>query len=138
LLSDLLSDCASYLNEDSVNIFLLAREYKDICGKTERWFRTNYADEDIPSEWKAHWKSMDVYPELFLPSPNRFIAEDTSLKPPSDDHEAYPVKIVDDAGGELYFRQVCAGDQIQKQNFRVCKARPNQACVGFSSVQVAV
>ena len=107
----MITDCASHLNSDGVNIFLHAREYKDICCKTERWFRTNYIDEDIPAEWKSGWDSIEVYPELFLPKPNHFIAEDTSLKPLADPHEAYPVKIVDDASGELFYRQ----DNVFKQ-----------------------
>ena len=106
-----MSECANYLNEDSVNIFLLAREYKDLCCKTERWFRTNYIDEDIPTDWKARWKSIEVFPELFLPTPNRYIAEDTSLKPSTGDHESYPVKVVDESGGELFYRK----DDVFKQ-----------------------
>ena len=110
--TELLSDCANFLNVDGVNIFLLAREYKDLCCKTERWFRTNYIDENIPSLWTNSWKNISVYPELFLPKPNRFIAEDTSLKPSSTvEPESYPVKLADEGNGELYYRK----DDIFKQ-----------------------
>lgn len=108
---DLLRDCANQLNEDGVNIFIMAREYKDLCSKVEPWFRTNYIDEEIPKEWKEHWKNIEVYPELFLPEPNRFIAEDTSLKPPTPDPQPYPVRIIDDPDGELFYRK----DEIFKQ-----------------------
>ena len=104
-------ECANHLSVDGVNIFLLAREYKDICCKTERWFRTHYIDEEIPAEWKDDWITIEVYQELFLPRPNRFIAEDTSLKLSTDEHEAYPVKIVDDVNGELFYRK----DELFKQ-----------------------
>ena len=110
-LSELISDCENRLSVDGVNIFLLAREYKDICCKTERWFRTNYIDEDIPSDWKDRWNNIEVFPELFLPAPNRFIAEDISIKAPAGEQSPYPVKIIDEADGELFYRK----DEIFKQ-----------------------
>ena len=109
--SDLITSCLNHLNVDGVNIFMMAREYKDICSKTERWFRTNYIDEDIPKDWKDHWKNISVLPDLFLPAPNRYIAEDTSLKQCSSLPDPYPVKIVDEADGELFYRK----DEIFKQ-----------------------
>lgn len=36
---NLLSDCINSLNENNVNIVLTAKEFKDICTKTEKWFK---------------------------------------------------------------------------------------------------
>ncbi len=52
LATDLIKGLIDSLNEDTVNIFLLAPDYKDLNGKTEPWFKTNYFDEEIPSDWK--------------------------------------------------------------------------------------
>jgi hypothetical protein len=58
LAPDLISKLIDCLNEETVNIFLLAPEYKDLNGKIEPWFKTNYVDEEIPSQWKeVSWKT---------------------------------------------------------------------------------
>lgn len=85
----LISDCANRLDMENVNIMIMAREFKDMCTKTEPWFRTNYTDEEIPSDWLQDWKTVKVYPDFFLPAPNRFVAEDTSLKPTNPDHQVF-------------------------------------------------
>ena len=54
-----------------------------------------FSAEDIPKEWENKWKTVDVYPDLFLPHPNIFIAKDTELKIlDSKDIQAFPTKLV--------------------------------------------
>ena len=54
-----------------------------------------FAAEDIPKEWENKWKTVDIYPDLFLPHPNIFIAKDTELKIlDSKDIQAFPTKLV--------------------------------------------
>ena len=59
-------------------------------------YKYNYfAAEDIPKEWENKWKTVDIYPDLFLPHPNIFIAKDTELKIlDSKDIQAFPTKLV--------------------------------------------
>ena len=61
--------------------------------------------EDIPKEWENKWGTVDVYPDLFLPRPNIFIAKDTELKVlDSKDIQAYPTKLVDENYGQLFYK----------------------------------
>ena len=54
-----------------------------------------FAAEDLPKEWENKWKTVDIYPDLFLPHPNIFIAKDTELKIlDSKDIQAFPTKLV--------------------------------------------
>ena len=91
---DLISSCLQQLQPENVCIFLLAREYADVCNKVEPWFKTNYIVEDIPSEWEAQWKESKCDPNMFLPEPNIFIATDLTLKQPDSPStsSSYPTK----------------------------------------------
>ena len=54
-----------------------------------------FSAEDIPKKWENKWKTVDIYPDLFLPHPNIFIAKDTELKIlDSKDIQAFPTKLV--------------------------------------------
>jgi hypothetical protein len=44
----------------------MAREYKEACKTVEPWFKTCYAKEDIPKEWRQRWRDPEVKLQYFL------------------------------------------------------------------------
>ena len=71
----LISDCLAGLNADEVNVFVMAKEFREECKLTEPWFKTRYSVEDISEERRKRWAHPEVIEEFHLPEPNVFIAE---------------------------------------------------------------
>ena len=92
----------TFFSSEKVCIFLNSKDFSD-CDETEKWFGTKYKVEDIPSNWTQHHLK-GIENEFHLPSENKFIAEDTTLKVPTTITQ-YPVKIMEENMGELYFKQ---------------------------------
>ena len=100
-----LDECTKALAPENVCIFLIAREFANECDQVEPWFKTNYKIENIPEDWEEKWKSVEVFPDLFLPNPNKFIAKDTNLKEfQSEVNEAYPIRLLNEIYGELFYK----------------------------------
>ena len=101
---DILSQCLGALTRDKVNVFVRSKEIpSDSLDKVEPWFGTKYSQSDVPSEWLV--KNDQFRSEFHLPEPNLFIAEDTSLcKVDEASVGKYPVKIMSDDKGELYYK----------------------------------
>ena len=104
----LIEDITNNLNGEGANIFILSKDYENVATKTEPWFKTKYIDEDIPMEWKEVWRNTNIFPEFHLPPPNIFIAENVNLIPQKETGDKigskYPLKLKDDASGELFYR----------------------------------
>ena len=101
----LIQDCSKALKPESVCLFMTAREFANETDQVEPWFKANYKVEDIPEEWEKNWKNVEVYKELFLPEPNKFIAKDTELKQLDPEWTNHPCqKLVEDNYGELFYR----------------------------------
>lgn len=66
--------------------------------------------EDIPSDWMESWKRVTPDQTMFLPEPNKFIADDLTLKMgPKDPNAApkpptFPISILTEPQGELFFK----------------------------------
>ena len=107
----LLRQCTEAFLREKVNIFVRAKENESLTlDKTEPWFGTRYSQSDIPASWLE--RTTEFREEFHLPEPNLFIAEDTSLCPTDPaTNPKYPVKIVSDELGELFFK----ADTIFKQ-----------------------
>eukprot|EP00095_Tigriopus_kingsejongensis_P008652 maker-scaffold537_size144400-snap-gene-0.25 protein:Tk08652 transcript:maker-scaffold537_size144400-snap-gene-0.25-mRNA-1 annotation:"PREDICTED: nardilysin-like" len=124
--------CLDHLGRDNVNIFLMAKEFKDQCKQVEEWFKTKYASEKIPALWKT---PLEPIKELHVPEPNLFIAEDLTMKEVAKDLPRFPRQIKQEPVGELYYRP----DDIFKQprafiNFHLISPLPlessrNSACL---------
>ena len=54
--------CLECLNPEKVNIFLVAKDYKELVHskETEPWFGTKFAREEIPQEWKTQWNKEEM------------------------------------------------------------------------------
>ena len=101
----LILDCTKALKPESMCLFMTAREFANETDQVEPWFKANYKVEDIPEEWEKNWKNIEVYKELFLPEPNRFIAKDTNLKQLDPRHiSPLPKRLVETNSGELFYK----------------------------------
>jgi nardilysin len=101
---DVLADCLNRLHEDSVNIFIMA---KDIPGNSldheEPWFGTCYSMTDISPSWIMSWREdTSLVGQFHLPHNNKFIADNTSLVKPDAELSRFPVRIGKDKVGELF------------------------------------
>ena len=100
----LISDCLAALNAKDVNVFVMAKEFREECKLTEPWFKTRYTVEDISDGRRNRWADPEVIDDFHLPEPNVFIAEDTALKPVPAGNPKYPSKVSDSPLGEMFHR----------------------------------
>ncbi|KAM8719591.1 hypothetical protein ACLKA7_005775 [Drosophila subpalustris] len=81
--ADLL-ELIAHLNEFKFNLMFTARSYENVVyDKREDWFGTEYASIPMPAKWQQLWHDSDsvskAMPDLFLPEPNRFVAQDFTI-----------------------------------------------------------
>jgi len=102
----IIQDFTLALARDKVNIFLRSKEIPvDKLDQTETWFGTPFSCSAIPSTWTDPTMSKEFTDQFHLPEPNMFIAEDTSLCTPDPSFTSkYPVKLLSDPLGELFYR----------------------------------
>uniref|UniRef100_A0A8C1Q263 Uncharacterized protein n=1 Tax=Cyprinus carpio TaxID=7962 RepID=A0A8C1Q263_CYPCA len=94
------------LTPATANILLLSPEHDGLCHLKEKWFGTQYSVEDIPQEYCDLWAGdFPLNPDLHLPAENRFIATDFTLKTSDCPDTDFPVKIIDNERGRLWFRK---------------------------------
>ncbi|KAM3876483.1 nardilysin b [Diretmus argenteus] len=96
----------SLLTPDRANLLLLSPENEGHCCLREKWFGTSYSVEDIPEEWARPWTGdFDLNPELHLPAENKFIATDFTLKTSDCPDTEFPVRIVNNSRGCLWYKK---------------------------------
>lgn len=100
------------LNGPNFNIMISSsKPYKGIVyDRKEKWFGTEYAERDVPQEWKNLWKNATTMPELQLQERNPYISTDFTIFARKDDSDAAlilssPEKILENEICELWFRQ---------------------------------
>lgn len=101
------------LSKPTFNIMISSsKPYKGIVyDNKEKWFGTEYAARDIPSEWQALWDNAAPMPELTIQEPNPYISTDFTIFATQDDPETathiptFPEKLLEDRVCELWFRQ---------------------------------
>ncbi|KAK3533465.1 hypothetical protein QTP70_023470, partial [Hemibagrus guttatus] len=103
---ELISRALELLTPERANLLLLSPEHEGQCPLKEQWFGTQYRVEDIPMEWSELWsKDFPLNPALHLPAENKFIATDFTLKTSDCPDVDYPVKIVENSHGRLWFKK---------------------------------
>uniref|UniRef100_A0A672T5G6 Nardilysin-like n=1 Tax=Sinocyclocheilus grahami TaxID=75366 RepID=A0A672T5G6_SINGR len=104
--SEVISAPLTLLTPATANILLLSPEHDGHCPLNEKWFGTQYSVEDIPEEYRDLWAGdFPLNPDLHLPAENRFIATDFTLKTSDCPDTDFPVKIIDNERGRLWFRK---------------------------------
>ncbi|KAF2885664.1 hypothetical protein ILUMI_20515 [Ignelater luminosus] len=96
-----------HLVPDKMNILVMSSTVPDhtVYDKVEPWFKTQYADKDIPESWMKKWLSAEPVLEFALPEPNPFLTEDFNLLPNENNIPEYPQKIMQGSLVELWYRK---------------------------------
>ncbi|XP_077390047.1 nardilysin b isoform X2 [Festucalex cinctus] len=101
-----IGEALTLLTPERANLLLLSPEHEGRCQLREKWFGTAYSVEDVAGEWAQRWASdFEVNPQLHLPAENKFIATDFSLRPSDCPDSEFPVKILDDQHGCLWYKK---------------------------------
>ncbi|XP_039623210.1 nardilysin [Polypterus senegalus] len=101
-----ISAALNLLVPSKASFLLLSPNHQGHCDRTERWFGTQYSEEEIEEPWRERWAGdFDLNPELHLPAKNKFIATDFNLKTPDCPDTEYPVKIASSDKGCLWYRK---------------------------------
>uniref|UniRef100_A0A4W4GHI1 Nardilysin a (N-arginine dibasic convertase) n=1 Tax=Electrophorus electricus TaxID=8005 RepID=A0A4W4GHI1_ELEEL len=101
-----ISRALALLTPERANLLLLSPEHEGLCSLKEKWFGTQYSVEDVAGEWGEQWAGdFPLNPELHLPAENKFIATDFTLKTSDCPDTEFPVKIIDNSRGRLWFKK---------------------------------
>jgi len=104
--AEALKTCTNALETNNVNIFIMSKEISsEKLDKVEPWFGTSYSEQDVSSAWKDSWQQTNLSSEFHLPEENMFITDDTSLRDADIEPSKFPVKLVEDSLGELFFKK---------------------------------
>ncbi|XP_056599848.1 nardilysin [Triplophysa dalaica] len=103
---ELISAALNLLTPEKANLLLLSPEHEGQCPLREKWFGTQYTVEDIQQPWKELWAGdFDLNPSLHLPVENKFIATDFALKISDCPDTEFPVKIMNNDRGCLWYKR---------------------------------
>ncbi|XP_077439809.1 nardilysin b [Vanacampus margaritifer] len=101
-----IGEALTLLTPERANLLLLSPEHEGRCQLREKWFGTAYGVEDVALRWSQRWTShFEVNPELHLPAENKFIASDFALRPSDCPDSEFPVKILDEQRGCLWYKK---------------------------------
>ncbi|MGH0167461.1 UNVERIFIED_CONTAM: hypothetical protein FKN15_002428 [Acipenser sinensis] len=91
---------------DKANLLLLSPNNEGSCPLKEKWFGTQYSVQEIEKEWSERWSGdFELNPDLHLPAKNKFIATDFNLKTSDCPDTEYPVRIVNNEKGCLWYKK---------------------------------
>ncbi|KAG7456549.1 hypothetical protein MATL_G00236980 [Megalops atlanticus] len=103
---EVISAALTLLTPERANLMLLSPEHEGRCERKEKWFGTQYSVEDIQQEWRDRWAGdYELNSDLHLPAENKFIATDFALKTSDCPDTEFPVRIVNNERGCLWFRK---------------------------------
>ncbi|KTF90084.1 hypothetical protein cypCar_00022127 [Cyprinus carpio] len=101
-----ISAALNLLTPEKANLLLLSPEHEGQCPLKEKWFGTQYSVEDIQQHWRELWAGdFDLNPSLHLPAENKFIATDFALKTSDCPDTEYPVRIMNNDRGCLWYKK---------------------------------
>jgi len=104
--ADLIQQCTQALDFETVNMFVKSRDFNEVeLDQVEPWFGTKFARSDIPSEYQLASRDDSLKGEFHLPVPNIFIAKDLELKEADVEASRYPIKLLQDKLGELFYKK---------------------------------
>lgn len=67
----IIRECIDALNERRFNIIVIT-DKRETFSKTEKYFGTEYDEEDLPESYKRLWAERKLSPDFFMPKPNPF------------------------------------------------------------------
>ncbi|XP_033884847.3 nardilysin-like [Acipenser ruthenus] len=103
---EVISAALNLLLPDKANLLLLSPNNEGSCPLKEKWFGTQYSVQEIEKEWSERWSGdFELNPDLHLPAENKFIATDFNLKTSDCPDTEYPVRIVNNEKGCLWYKK---------------------------------
>ncbi|TRY81976.1 hypothetical protein DNTS_030982 [Danionella cerebrum] len=103
---EVISAALKLLTPEKANLLLLSPEHEGQCPLREKWFGTQYNVEDIEQNWREMWEGdFQLNPSLHLPAENKFIATDFTLKTSDCPDTEYPVRIMNNEKGCLWYKK---------------------------------
>uniref|UniRef100_A0A672PMH3 Nardilysin convertase n=1 Tax=Sinocyclocheilus grahami TaxID=75366 RepID=A0A672PMH3_SINGR len=103
---EVISAALNLLTPEKANLLLLSPEHEGQCPLREKWFGTQYSVEDIQQHWRELWAGyFDLNQSLHLPAENKFIATDFALKTSDCPDTEYPVRIMNNDRGCLWYKK---------------------------------
>ncbi|XP_023809824.1 nardilysin isoform X2 [Oryzias latipes] len=104
--SQVIGSVLDLLTPQRANLLLLSPDNQGRCLLRERWFGTCFSCDDIPEKWSQRWAgNLELHPDFHLPDENRFIATDFALKESDCPDTEFPVRIVKNERGALWFKK---------------------------------
>ncbi|KAK6202850.1 Metalloenzyme, LuxS/M16 peptidase-like protein [Scheffersomyces amazonensis] len=94
----------SYLNPNNFRISLVSQSLQGL-DKTEKWYGTEYAYEDIPQDLLSSIKSASFNQSLHYPKPNDFIPTNFDVSVKSLTPLLHPYVIEDNNKSHIWFKQ---------------------------------
>ncbi len=121
---ELIKSCIDALSHDKVCILLSSNDVKG--QKKEKYFKTEFAVEEVPAKWKSYWKSPNPPKEMHLPLPNKYLVDDLKLRPLDVTLVMeHPIRVVGEDQGELFYkRDVTFGKPEAYVYFRISSHKP--------------
>uniref|UniRef100_A0A671K993 Nardilysin-like n=1 Tax=Sinocyclocheilus anshuiensis TaxID=1608454 RepID=A0A671K993_9TELE len=103
---EVISAALNLLTPEKAYLLLLSPEHEGQCPLREKWFGTQYSVEDIQQHWRELWAGdFDLNPSFHLPAENKFIATDFTLKTSDCPDTEYPVRIMNNDRGCLWYKK---------------------------------
>ncbi|XP_063962831.1 nardilysin-like [Lytechinus pictus] len=100
-----IKECTDYFSPETANIIISSKEFIGETDQKEEWFGTEFTVQDIPEELMANIRNAGLNPELYLPTPNKFIATEFELKKADVPDTDYPTCILDNGYSKLWYRR---------------------------------
>lgn len=102
-----IQEAIDLLNTGNFNVMILSREkYDESIEYTEESCPVKYFERKLPDKWVYLWNNPKMFPDLCLPAPNPYIANDfTIIYDGSQSVPEYPTKVYENDVSELWFRQ---------------------------------
>ncbi|CAF3973712.1 unnamed protein product [Adineta steineri] len=101
----IIEELNKYLLPSKMRVFLVSKEFTSIATEKEKWYGTQYKQEDLPKELIKRCETCELNPELHLPTPNEFIPTDFQLFS-KEEHSAQPqlpIKIKENEFCRLFY-----------------------------------
>lgn len=111
----LTEELLQYLTPENMQVVLAAEG--GAVDQTDPWYGTQYGVQKIPSGQLVRWGAVRPQPDLSLPSPNPFIAENVEFQP-GQSIDATPVLIRHSARTRIWFKQDSVF-KVPKGNLRI-------------------
>ncbi|CAG2173523.1 unnamed protein product, partial [Oppiella nova] len=90
---DLITDLLNHLTPDRMRVTVVSKQFTTIADQTEKWYSTQYTQQDIPPEKIQKWLNIGFNDNLALPLKNDFIPYDFTLKQIDDNLKQMPQMI---------------------------------------------